>query len=76
MITPGIEICDLDGNPISGALVNQEVKALLSFAVTGKTEIETTCTPVFDLKGAYYTESADKGLPGRRGTWKCCIQQR
>ena len=57
MITPGIEICDLDGNPISGALVNQEVKALLSFAVTGKTEIETTCTPVFDLKGAYYTEA-------------------
>lgn len=57
MITPGIEICDLDGNPISGALVNQEVKALLSFAVTGKTEIETTCTPVFDLKGAYYTET-------------------
>ena len=57
MITPGIEICDLDGNPISGALVNQEVKALLSFAVTGKTEIETTCTPIFDLKGAYYTEA-------------------
>ncbi len=62
MITPGIEICDLDGNPISGALVNQEVKALLSFAVTGKTEIETTCTPVFDLKRAYYTETEEDYL--------------
>jgi len=60
MITPGIEICDLDGNPISGALVNQEVKAQMKFKVSGKTSRETRVTPVFDLRGAYYTE-AEKG---------------
>ncbi len=57
MITPSIEICDADGNPISGCLVNEEVKVKLGFAVSGKTLAETVCTPVFDLKGEYYTET-------------------
>lgn len=60
LITPEIVLCDADGNPIEGALVNQEVKAQMKFKVSGKTSRETKVTPVFDLKGAYDTE-AEKG---------------
>jgi hypothetical protein len=60
LITPEIVLCDADGNPIEGALVNQDVKAMMKFKVSGKTSRETKVTPVFDLKGAYDTE-AEKG---------------
>ena len=57
LITPEIVLCDADGNPIEGALVNQDVKAQMKFKVSGKTSRETKVTPVFDLKGAYDTEA-------------------
>ena len=59
LITPEIVLCDADGNPIEGALVNQDVKAMMKFKVSGKTSGKTRVTPVFDLKGAYDTEAED-----------------
>lgn len=64
MITPEIVICDKYGNPIERALVGQEVKAKMKFAVSGKTAEETVCEPVFDLKGAYYIETEREYLTG------------
>ena len=57
MITPSIEICDMDGNPVDGVLVNQKVKAQLTFKASGRTEEEVAVTPAFDLKGKYNTET-------------------
>jgi len=65
MITPDIVICDINGDPIEGALVNQEVTAQMKFTVSGKTAAEKVCAPVFDLKGAYYTESEKEYLVGQ-----------
>lgn len=59
LITPEIVLCDADGNPIEGALVNQDVKAMMKFKVSGKTSRETRVTPVFDLRGAYDAEAED-----------------
>jgi len=66
MVTPEIVLCDANGNPINGALVNQEVKAQMKFRVSGRTGEETRITPVFDLSGAYYTESERKYIAGGR----------
>lgn len=57
MITPQIEILDMDGNPITGCLVNETVKARLNFAVSGKTLQTVTANPAYDLTGEYYNES-------------------
>lgn len=65
MITPSIEICDMDGNPVDGVLVNQKVKAQLTFKASGRTEEEVAVTPAFDLKGAYYTEPEETYLTGK-----------
>ena len=59
MITPSIEICDMDGNPVDGVLVNQKVKAQLTFKASGRTEEEVAVTPAFDLKGAYILNLKD-----------------
>ena len=65
LFTPEIVLCDADGNPIEGALVNQEVKAMMKFKASGKTSRETRVTPVFDLKGAYGAEPEKDYLVGR-----------
>mgnify|MGYP000894993169 FL=1 len=61
LITPELVLCDADGNPIEGALVNQDVKAMMKFKVSGKTSRETRVTPVFDLRGAYDAEAEIEG---------------
>ena len=64
LITPELVLCDEDGDPIEGALVNQGVMARMKFKVSGKTARETRVTPVFDLRGAYRTETEKDYLLG------------
>jgi len=56
MITPKIEILDMEGNSVDKVLVNETVKVKMDFAVTGNTDTRKEVQPKFSLSGEYLGE--------------------